>query len=104
MFSAISCLVFSIKIVILLQMGEYKSFPNARRVYVCVRACVCLKGKRRSITCPCRHREEAKVLLQPINLGMRGHYHPPATLPPGKIGCSLYRKLGGRRGRSGQAR
>ena len=33
-----------------------------------------------------------------------GQHHAPAALPPGKIRCPLYRRLGGPQGRSGRVR
>jgi hypothetical protein len=36
--------------------------------------------------------------------GVNGQHYSPAVLPPGNIGCSLYRRLVGPQGRSGQVR
>jgi hypothetical protein len=35
-------------------------------------------------------------------MGVGGHRHAPAALPPGKTRYSLYRRLGGPQSRSGQ--
>jgi hypothetical protein len=37
-------------------------------------------------------------------MGMDGHGHAPAALPPGKTRYTLYRRLGGPQGRSGLVR
>jgi len=36
--------------------------------------------------------------------GVGGQRHAPAALPPGKIRCLLYRRLGGPQGRCGRVR
>jgi len=37
-------------------------------------------------------------------MGVSGQSHVPAALPPGKTWYPLYRRLGGRQGRSGRVR
>ena len=47
---------------------------------------------------------QATKALRALKMGVGGHHHAPAVLPPGKTRYPLYRRLGRPQGRSGRVR